>query len=564
MLPVTVSDMFGLLMCVYLCIVAIVKMIYQLNHFPDLSYINNGGMCNATGTFPQWIGIQKESNTWQMLGGMVVAIIILAIQSVVVYRQRHRRQGSISLEHLYISYVGRIIKYVFSTLDMKNRVFPSFNMDDFDHDMVHALQFVVDYGFYKFGLELSIIMMAINAWVRMDFLGAIMCIWIGIFSLSRRSVSRKLWYVFLIYLGILFPLQYMVYVGLPMDSCMAYPWDHIFGEPSSLPKNVNFDIWIGLSNYSVNWPPDNLIADFFLLLLTSRQLRVFRCEGDENDSIFHNDDYDLKPNNPRYDFIATQRSFVDFIKIAVFHYGHWLTLIMVLIAGIGGTSLFALGYIMITFWILWQGNNLYVMNPHNNNFKSTLAKWKTLISYTIFTMFCKVALQLVGCVFLDWFFDSDSIHNSMRCTIRQLFSVACVNSVVTAWKNAGVDRLFPHEVDLDRMCAVSSQEAQIGFDVIALAFLVFQYRIFHTWFFQHCMVEYRSEVILANRGAVLKNQLIEKEMKEQNEQQTAKFNEIRRRTQAIRERYNKQMKKGYASLSHKHTQMVSLFIALRS
>ncbi|KAJ1372805.1 hypothetical protein KIN20_035075 [Parelaphostrongylus tenuis] len=58
------------------------------------------------------------------------------------------------------------------------------------------------------------------------------------------------------------------------------------------------------------------------------------------------------------------------------------------------------------------------------------------------------------------------------------------------------------------------------------------------------MVEYRSEIILANRGAVLKNQLIEKEMKEQNESQAAKFEEIRRRTQMIRERYQKQMEKG--------------------
>ncbi|KAK6023922.1 hypothetical protein OSTOST_10279 [Ostertagia ostertagi] len=33
-------------------------------------------------------------------------------------------------------------------------------------------------------------------------------------------------------------------------------------------------------------------------------------------------------------------------------------------------------------------------------------------------------------------------------------------------------------------------------------------------------------------------------MKEQNEQQKAKFNEIRKRTQAIRDRYNKQLEKG--------------------
>lgn len=105
---------------------------------------------------------------------------------------------------------------------------------------------------------------------------------------------------------------------------------------------------------------------------------------------------------------------VDFVKMAVFHYGHWITLIASLIAGIGGTSLFALGecflsfsgslppstgYIVLTFWILWQGNNLYVMNAESNSFKSTLARWKTLLSYTTITLFCKVALQVSSSLF---------------------------------------------------------------------------------------------------------------------------------------------------------------------
>lgn len=45
---------------------------------------------------------------------------------------------------------------------------------------------------------------------------------------------------------------------------------------------------------------------------------------------------------------------------------------------------------------------------------------------------------------------------------------------------------------------------------------------------------------------MLVNQLIEKEMKEQNEQQSAKFGEIKRRTTAIRRRYEQQKKDGIA------------------
>ncbi|PIO57208.1 hypothetical protein TELCIR_21388, partial [Teladorsagia circumcincta] len=131
--------------------------------------------------------------------GLVVAIIALALQSVVVYRQRvQRRQHGLPEA---------------ST----GRVFPSFQIDELDRSMFDLLKFVVDFGFYKFGFE------------------------------------------------------YIVYVGLPEDTCFAYPWDHLFGEPSTLTKNVNFDIWFGLSNYAINWPAENLIADFILLLVASCQ-----------------------------------------------------------------------------------------------------------------------------------------------------------------------------------------------------------------------------------------------------------------------------------------------------
>lgn len=44
------------------------------------------------------------------------------------------------------------------------------------------------------------------------------------------------------------------------------------------------------------------------------------------------------------------------------------------------------------------------------------------------------------------------------------------------------------------------------------------------------------------RGAVLKNQLIEKEMKEQNAHQRKKFNDIKNRTALIRKTYEEQQK----------------------
>lgn len=77
---------------------------------------------------------------------------------------------------------------------------------------------------------------------------------------------------------------------------------------------------------------------------------------------------------------------------------------MVLVAGLGGVSLFALGYIILAFWILWQGTSLYVMP----DYQKTLKRWNLLLYYTVFVMFCKVALQVI--VF--------GFHDIFPCSIR--------------------------------------------------------------------------------------------------------------------------------------------------
>lgn len=76
-------------------------------------------------------------------------------------------------------------------------------------------------------------------------------------------------------------------------------------------------------------------------------------------------------------------------------YGHWITMVAVLAAGLGGSSLFALGHILLGFWMLWQGDNLYTMN----NYLFTICRWKLIAIYTILVMFFKVALQVNFLIF---------------------------------------------------------------------------------------------------------------------------------------------------------------------
>uniref|UniRef100_A0A1I7TGZ6 Piezo_RRas_bdg domain-containing protein n=1 Tax=Caenorhabditis tropicalis TaxID=1561998 RepID=A0A1I7TGZ6_9PELO len=522
-LPSAADGIFSLFMCAYLFLVALSKMIYQLDIIPELSKIDRGvGAENCTFSnisMADWFGLKKEGNSEPiyMLFGVIVSIIALAFQSIVIYRQRHHRIAQGLPESL------------------RGKVFPDFYPNQYDQSLKHAFMFFVDYGFYKFGMEVTLIAMGIVVWVRMDALAAIQCVWILIFALNKRPVCRRIWVFYVIYMSIMYPLQFILYVGLPPDNCIEYPWSHWLSSYSPQ-ATYNLGVLLGLSTYGKEWPAYFINWDFFLLLLSSCQLAVFRKEGKDNDSIYKDEQYVIKPDNPHHDFIDVKKSYVDYFKSFVFHYGHWMTLMATLAAGIAGTSLFALGYIIFTLTMLWSGNNLYVMNARLRSFEHTLKRWNVLLAYNLFTISMKVCVQIFGCVFLSWF-DKPGSTGKALCIVRQLFSVYCVNTQC---------RELPTLKDFDNRCEVDKKEAEIGFDIIALAFIIVQNRILHSWYFQHCMVEYRSEVILANRGAVLKNQLIEKEMKEQNEQQKAKFNDIRRRTEAIRERYQKQIERGAA------------------
>jgi len=48
------------------------------------------------------------------------------------------------------------------------------------------------------------------------------------------------------------------------------------------------------------------------------------------------------------------------VKVGVFCYFHWFTLIVIFAAGFGRISAFAFGYLVAAFCLLRKGNDLYL------------------------------------------------------------------------------------------------------------------------------------------------------------------------------------------------------------
>uniref|UniRef100_A0A914XDQ8 Piezo domain-containing protein n=1 Tax=Plectus sambesii TaxID=2011161 RepID=A0A914XDQ8_9BILA len=503
----------------YLALISLARMVYQMHFLANATERAASSLtkdCDfLNGTEPTsvnvWFGLHHSSMLGSYLAGFIVALLLLAAQAVIKYRQRYVRTARGEVE------------------PPTGVVFPEVERQHADDGLTNCAKFLLNHVFYKFGLELCYIMMVIVAWARMDLVAAIIVIWLFAFAFLSRTATKRLWFFLLIFLAVLLPLQYALAVGLPPTSCIHYPWRLWFAEQfgdegDGAVKVSNMIMWLDLPDYLVPPRPSLLVGDFFLLLFVACQAAVFRREHDEhpggsNKAIIEHG-YELDRSlNPHRDFVTYQRNFLDFFKMAIFLYGHWITWIMVFVAGLGGTSLFALGYLVIAFAMLWRGNDLFLLPMH-----AILRKWHALLLYNIFAIFCKVSLQVVGCVFVRGLDGS--------CWVRQLLSVVCVNP-----------RAYPFG-GFDKECLVEQAETMIGFDALCFVFVIFQLRILQSWYFQHCILEFRTERVLSSRGAVLVNQLIQKEMIEQDAEQRAKFDEIKERTALIRQRYNLQQIKG--------------------
>jgi len=103
-----------------------------------------------------------------------------------------------------------------------------------------------------------------------------------------------------------------------------------------------------------------IIPDFFQLLLAVCQCSVFENEKKDewrklagsNDD----DSLDMVSENPYRNFIlAEPPSTLDRLKTFVFSMVYWVTFTVVLIAGTNRTSLFCLGYLVASFYFLYQG-----------------------------------------------------------------------------------------------------------------------------------------------------------------------------------------------------------------
>jgi len=98
-------------------------------------------------------------------------------------------------------------------------LFPKITRLDADKNLTTSFKYLLNYGFYKFGVEITLVTMVVVIGTRLDVFSLLYSSWlIPMFLLERVKLSR-IWLAFIGFIAVLLPIQYLSAVGLPPFLC---------------------------------------------------------------------------------------------------------------------------------------------------------------------------------------------------------------------------------------------------------------------------------------------------------------------------------------------------------
>ncbi|CAG2055147.1 unnamed protein product, partial [Timema podura] len=244
-------------------------------------------------------------------------------------------------------------------------LFPQITRVHADNGVESCLKYLINYGFYKFGVEICLVKMVVLIALRMDVYALFYAFWLCLlFSINRENLG-KFWFFLQLFIMIVIPIQYFMVIGFPPGLC---------------------------------------IGDFVLLLFVCQQSLVMNIErryvienypGGSNRCILWEIN---QPGfvNPVPDFITYTRSWLDGLKRVFIMVENWLVLGIVFMAGTSQVNLFSIGYLVGTFILMWQGGETYLMP-----IPVIMQRWNILLTYNVGVITLKTAFQIVGCIFAE-------------------------------------------------------------------------------------------------------------------------------------------------------------------
>uniref|UniRef100_A0AAR2M1I4 Piezo-type mechanosensitive ion channel component n=1 Tax=Pygocentrus nattereri TaxID=42514 RepID=A0AAR2M1I4_PYGNA len=456
---------------VWVCVIIVCKMLYQLSivnpneyssncivPLPNETSLESNEILNST-LYKEpvdpanWFGFRKDATALGYSKNHLLVLLLLVFEATVYRHQVHH------------------YKQLQRSPPTIPAIFPQATRDKLDQGLLPCIKYLLNYSFYKFGLEICFLMTVNVIGQRMNFLVIMHGCWlVAIMVRRRRAAIAKIWSKYCLFLVIFMIYQYILCVGIPPVLCIDYPWRW----KTSLTINSALIKWIYLPDFYTIPNSKNLIADFLLLMCASQQWKVFENEKKEEWMVMggeNNDNPDPMegiPFNPAPNFINC-RSYLDMAKVLVFRYMFWFVLAVVFVTGSTRISVFGLGYLLACFFFLLFGTQLLIKRS-----RTRLLMWDCLIIYNVAVIISKNILSILACVFV-------AEMQSRFCWVIQLFSLVCT-----------VKGYYDPESLSDKDCSLPVEEAGIIWDSICFFFLLLQRRVFLSFYFLHVTADLQA------------------------------------------------------------------------
>ncbi|XP_016101354.1 piezo-type mechanosensitive ion channel component 1-like [Sinocyclocheilus grahami] len=400
---------------IWVCVIIVCKMLYQLSVVNTAEYSNNCTvpMVNETSLEldevlnstlykapvdpANWFGVRKDATILGYTKDHLLVLMLLVFEATVYRHQiHHYRQQQRSPPPIPV-------------------IFPQATRDTLDKGLLPCIKYLLNYSFYKFGLEICFLMTVNVIGQRMNFLVIIHGCWlVAIMVQRRRAAIAKIWSKYCLFLVVFMIYQYVLCVGIPPALCIDYPWRW----RTSVTIHSALVKWIYLPDFYTIPNSRNLISDFLLLMCASQQWAVFENEKKEEWMVMGGENKDNPdpmedmPFNPAPNFINC-RSYLDMAKVLVFRYMFWFVLSVLFVTGATRISVFGLGYLMACFFFLLFGTRLLIKPS-----RTRLVLWDCLIIYNVAVIISKNLLSILACVFV-------LEMQKNFCWVIQLFSLVC-------------------------------------------------------------------------------------------------------------------------------------------
>ncbi|XP_059190060.1 piezo-type mechanosensitive ion channel component 2 [Centropristis striata] len=489
---------------VWACVMVVCKMFYQLKVIKPLDYSSNCTLVplpsNSSGLDD---GVELRGNMVELLKRSI--LYIEPVDPVYWCGALRKCEGRILpclRNHLMVlgllvfeATVHRHQLYFRLHNDLKappfSIIFQGITRQHLDHGVLPCIKYFINFFFYKFGLEISLIVAVNVIGQRMDFYAVLhSCALLAVLSRRRRKAIGEVWPKYCCFTAGLMVLQYLLCIGIPPAVCVDYPW-----RTAVQPLTSNIIKWFYLPDFAMRPNPSFIFYDHLLLLCSSLQWQVFEEENRAAVRLLAGDNVEISRSLDPCSFnqfipvdnFLHCRCYLDMVKVFVFSYFFWLVLCLIFITGTTRINIFCLGYLVACFYFMLFGGSV-LMQP----VRYILRLWDWLIGYTCFVIAMKNLLSLGSCAYLDSMLKSG-------CWLIQTFSMVCTIK--------GYDVPAP-----DKECELPEGEAGIVWDAICFTVLLAQRRVFLSYYFLYVVSDLKSSKILASRGAELFEARVKKQV----------------------------------------------------